>query len=65
MIDHLLNGVLPIFSIGARGFFLGKRQVFSLYFNLKCKGENFYELDSGYLLFKYRDIPASIPSSQI
>ena len=29
MIDHLLNGVLPIFSIGALGFFLGKKQVFS------------------------------------
>ena len=29
MIDHFLNGVLPIFSIGALGFFLGKRQVFS------------------------------------
>ena len=29
MIDHFLNGVLPIFSIGAVGFFLGKRQVFN------------------------------------
>ena len=29
MIDHFLNGVLPIFSIGAIGFFLGKRQIFS------------------------------------
>jgi len=29
MIDHFLNGVLPIFSIGAIGFLLGKRQVFS------------------------------------
>ena len=29
MIDHFLNGVLPIFSIGALGFFLGKRRVFS------------------------------------
>ena len=29
MIDHFLNGVLPIFSIGALGFFLGKRQVFN------------------------------------
>ena len=29
MIDHFLNGVLPIFSIGALGFFLGKRQIFN------------------------------------
>jgi len=29
MIEHLLNGVLPIFSIGALGFFLGKRQTFN------------------------------------
>ncbi len=29
MIDHFLNGVLPIFLIGALGFFLGKRQVFN------------------------------------
>ena len=29
MIDHFLNGVLPIFAIGALGFFLGKRQIFT------------------------------------
>ena len=29
MIDHFLNGVLPIFSIGALGFFLGKREIFN------------------------------------
>ncbi len=29
MIDHFLNGVLPFFSIGALGFFLGKKQVFN------------------------------------
>ena len=29
MIDHFLNGVLPIFSIGVLGFFLGKRQIFN------------------------------------
>ena len=29
MIDHLLDGVLPIFSIGALGFFLGKREIFN------------------------------------
>ena len=29
MIGHLLNGVLPIFSIGALGFFLGKREIFN------------------------------------
>ena len=29
MVDHLLNGVLPIFSIGALGFFLGKREIFN------------------------------------
>ena len=29
MIDHFLNGVLPIFSIGALGFFLGKKQIFN------------------------------------
>ncbi len=29
MFDHLLNGVLPIFSIGALGFFLGKREIFN------------------------------------
>mgnify|MGYP001162826561 FL=1 len=28
MIDHFLNGVLPIFSIGALGFLLGKRKIF-------------------------------------
>ena len=29
MIDHFLNGVLPIFSIGVLGFLLGKRQIFN------------------------------------
>ena len=29
MIDHFLNGVLPIFSIGILGFLLGKRQIFN------------------------------------
>jgi predicted permease len=29
MFDHFLNGVLPIFSIGILGYFLGKRQIFS------------------------------------
>jgi hypothetical protein len=29
MFDHFLNGVLPIFSIGILGFFLGKRQIFN------------------------------------
>ena len=28
MIDHFLNGVLPIFSIGVLGFLLGKRKIF-------------------------------------
>lgn len=28
MLDHLLNGVLPVFAIGAIGFFLGKRGTF-------------------------------------
>ena len=30
MIDHFLNGVLPIFSIGALGFFLGRREIFNI-----------------------------------
>ena len=29
MIEHFLNGVLPIFSIGVLGFLLGKRQIFN------------------------------------
>tara|TARA_B100001057_G_scaffold211034_1_gene211535 strand:+ start:194 stop:1108 length:915 start_codon:yes stop_codon:yes gene_type:complete len=29
MIDHFLNGVLPIFSVGILGFLLGKRQIFN------------------------------------
>ena len=29
MIDHFLNGVLPMFSIGVLGFLLGKRQIFN------------------------------------
>ena len=29
MLDHFLNGVLPIFSIGLLGFLLGKRQIFN------------------------------------
>ena len=29
MIDHFLNGVLPIFSIGILGFIFGKRQIFN------------------------------------
>jgi len=29
MIDHFLNGVLPIFSIGILGFLLGKKQIFT------------------------------------
>lgn len=28
MVNHLLNGVLPVFAIGALGFILGKREVF-------------------------------------
>ena len=29
MINHFLNGVLPIFSIGILGFLLGKKQIFN------------------------------------
>ena len=29
MVDHFLNGVLPIFSIGLLGFFFGKRKIFN------------------------------------